>query len=156
PGEAVLLRPCDLLQSEQVDLGQGLVLKLKGVWAHLPAQHKTARKGHKRVILFGPKAQAVLEPLLDRDPQAHLFSPAESLAWFRAQWRAARKTRVQPSQEARSRPAQSLTRQPRTSFTVPGYDLAIRQACKRAKVHCWSAHRLRHNAATSLTREFGI
>ena len=36
------------------------------------------------------------------------------------------------------------------------YRRAIARACKTASVPAWSPHRLRHNAATFLRREFGI
>ena len=49
---------------------------------------------------LGPRAQAVLKPFLDRDPEAFLFSPKESEAWRLehrpAHFKTERKTKVYP------------------------------------------------------------
>jgi len=41
-------------------------------------------------------------------------------------------------------------------FNVGAYRKAITRACKRAKVTHWHPHQLRHTAATSIRREFGL
>ena len=49
------------------------------VWKYRPQQHKTAYRGHARVILLGPKAQAIIKPYLRTDTTSYLFSPADSM-----------------------------------------------------------------------------
>jgi len=48
------------------------------IWLYRPANHKTAYRGHKRVIYIGPKAQKVLKPFLERKAGDYCFTPAES------------------------------------------------------------------------------
>lgn len=141
PGEVVRLRTSDLDMTGRVLIYQ-------------PPAHKTAHHGHERVICIGPKAQAVLRPWLKTDLQAPLFSPREALEGWRARLRAARKTRVQPSQ--RNRRKHKLKRTPQETYSVEAYGRAIARACKKAKIPHWHPHQLRHNAATWLRKEFGL
>jgi integrase len=65
PGELCAMRPCDLDTAVQP-------------WAYVPATHKTAHRGHTRIVYLGPRAQAVLTGHLPADPRAPVFcySPA--------------------------------------------------------------------------------
>jgi len=68
PGEACGIRPCDIEQTGKV-------------WTWTLASHKTAWRDHERVVMLGPKAQAVIQPYLDRiakTPERYCFSPRES------------------------------------------------------------------------------
>lgn len=65
PGEAVILRPCDVDRSEDV-------------WVYRPVHHKTAHLGKQRTVWMGPKAQAVLLPWLDRLPGDWCFDSTEA------------------------------------------------------------------------------
>lgn len=51
--EVMILRGCDLTRGERT-------------WEYRPARHKTAWRGRERVIVIGPQAHAILEPLLER------------------------------------------------------------------------------------------
>ena len=93
-------------------------------------------------------------PWLDADREAYLFSPAEAMQERRAGVRAARKTRVQPSQADRSKARPKKT--PGVRYTVASYRKAIQAACKRAGVARWHPHQLRHSAATEIRKRFGI
>jgi integrase len=67
-GELLTLRPVDI----EMD-------KSKGVWLVRLDEHKNAHQGHERVIVFGPKAQLIIQPfLVGRPLDAYLFSPAEA------------------------------------------------------------------------------
>jgi hypothetical protein len=57
------------------------------LWEYRPAQHKTAWRGRGRVVVLGPKAQAVVKPLLTVDVQAYLFSRAAWAAGARSRRR---------------------------------------------------------------------
>lgn len=158
PGELVKLRPCDLIKQDRVRISKKVTIEARGCWVYLPAHHKTKHKGHRRVILFGPKAQDVLRPLLEgRDPQAFIFSPRESIQLFRARQRAERKTPVQPSQKSRAK--LEPRKRPGDRYTVDSYGKAIKKACEarngRVAIDHWHPHQLRHNTATRLVEQFG-
>ena len=101
------------------------------------------------------------------DPNAFLFQPLEAEAERRAEMRARRKTRVQPSQQCRKRTR--AKRPPGDRYTPGSYRQAIAKARDRAfpcpegqdlaawqKSHRWHPHQLRHSLATRVRREFGL
>lgn len=129
PGELVGLRPCDLRRSGKHELAPGLWIDTGACWVFQPAKHKTAYRNHRRVVLFGPRAQSVLLPLLGGRPaDAPLFPP----------------------------PATNVCPGPGPRYLVRSYAQAVRRACKAAGVPAWSPNQLRHLAATEITREFGL
>jgi integrase len=142
PGEVVIMRPCD------IDRGNGKT------WVFRPDSHKTEHHGFARVVFLGPRAQAVLAPFLDREPGAYCFSPREALADLRARQRAARKTKVQPSQEDRRKRAPR--KQPGVRYSVDTYGNAVERACLKAGVPPWQPNQLRHAKATEIRREVGL
>jgi integrase len=95
------------------------------------------------VVLFGAKAQAVLEPYLkSRGPDDYLFSPAEArAAWMRAAGR-----KVEPPAD----------RAPGPYYTTAAYRAAIHNACARAGVPPWNPNQLRHLRNTELRKQFGL
>jgi integrase len=149
PGEVVIMRTCDL------DMGGP-------VWAYTPARHKTEHHGRQRQIYLGPRAQAIVQEWLRTDLTTPLFSPAE--AERAATRRAARKTKVQPSQQARGRGRRATPLG--DAYTTDSYCKSIARAIKavnkvrasrgEAPVPHWHPHMLRHSAATRLRREFGL
>jgi integrase len=79
PQEVVSIRPCEII--------------IEGdVWLYQPRSHKTEHFDRDKVIVLWPKAQAILRPWLDRDPETYCFVPAEVTAWQRR-----RSRRRQPS-----------------------------------------------------------
>lgn len=120
------------LRAEEID-------RTGAVWAWRPADHKTAHAGKGRVILFGPKAQALLTPHLEsegrRESVGFVFSPRRAAAHA---------------------PPAGAKRPPGEKYTSNSYQRAIRKACSRAGVTPWHSHQLRHGAATELRREFGL
>lgn len=172
PGELVGLKPNMLERSGTVDLGKGLQAQAGECWALVPRSHKTAHRNRKRIILFGPQAQAVMAPLLDgRDPDAFVFSPQEARRLHDAERGRKRVTKRTPSERKRSHKMATKKRQPGARYTVGSYNQAVRRACRRAfppplvlswealrewdRSHSWHVHQLRHNAATRLVKEFG-
>lgn len=129
PGEAVALRPCDLVKTERVEIARGVVLNTGGkVWVYRPETHKSAHRGHQRVILVGPQAQALLAPLLvGLGPEDHVFSPARDQSARLAAMRQARKSKVPPSQRSRKKPRPE--RRPKDHWKVSAYDHHVRRAC---------------------------
>lgn len=125
------------------------------VWKFRPLSHKVQHHGKDRVIFFGPQAQTVLGPFLRPDkPDRFLFSPAEAERIRRERQRAARRTKVQPSQVSRAKKDPKV--HPGDAYTTDSYRPAIASACRKAGIKPWHPNRLRHLAATNLRREFGI
>lgn len=91
-GELCRLRTCDVDTSDD------------RMWVYRPPHHKTAHHDQVREIFLGPKARRILEPFLEPDLQAFVFSPAEAAEWHRERRRHGRT--LTPSQAARSRHAQ--------------------------------------------------
>lgn len=141
PGEVVLMRACDIDRSGPV-------------WFYKPQTHKTHYLGHRRTIGLGPKCQQILEPWLNRKPEAYLFSPIEAEAARRTIQRANRKTKVQPSQEARK--VDSPRKAPGERYTEQSYAKGIAAACRKAGVSRWAPNRIRHSFATRVRKEFGL
>lgn len=163
-GELFTLRTCDL------DTGGE-------VWTYRPAGHKTAHKGHKRVVYFGPQAQDVLRPFLRADLTAYLFQPAEAAEWRNECQRAKRRTPMTPSHRARAARAKARPKRYRPRYSKDVYANAVARACVRAfpvpadltagmsdtdaaaaitrwrTEHHWHPHQLRHTAGTTYRRE---
>jgi integrase len=125
------------------------------IWEYVPPTHKNEHLEHDRLILIGPKAQAVLRDFLETNIEAFVFSPIEADAERQAARRASRKSPMTPSQAAR-RPKVGGRRRPKDRYTVASYRRAIARACVVAKVPVWHPHQLRHTAATELRREYGV
>lgn len=141
PSEVLGLKPADFIRTGTVQLSPTFRLPLGKVWAVNLAKHKTRYRGHSRFLLFGPQAQALLKPYLDRDPKKLIFSAMESwMAFLDSQDR---------HHNAERGP------QPGETFPIDSYRNAINRACDRAGVPSWSPHRLRHNAATRIAEQFG-
>jgi integrase len=121
PGEACQLRPADLERDGPA-----------GCWIYRPAEHKTEHHGRSRLVLIGPRAQALLTPFLFRAPDVFCFSPREAVEY-----------------------ALHGYNQPGERYTRESYCRAIARACVRAGCAHWHPNQLRHNAATRLREQFG-
>ncbi|MEX0718272.1 MAG: site-specific integrase [Planctomycetaceae bacterium] len=138
PGEICIMRPCDL------------TTRTDGVMVYRPARWKTEHldleDGVERLIFLGPRSQEILRLWLDRDPDEACFQPREVAAWRREQRRAARKSKVQPSQidRRKARPKRS----PGKQYSENSYAQAIKRACLKAKIPPWTPNQLRKRAAT--------
>jgi integrase len=173
PGEVTVMRTMDLDMSGTV-------------WSYRPGSdqgphgaHKTAWRGHDRVIFLGPRAQQILKPWLRLDRSAYLFQPREAEASRDAERRANRKSKIPPSQ-AKRKAKKNPKKAPRDQYAVGAYSRAIRQAClrleanrrevsmkeflamlksgevKAADVPTFHPNQLRHLKATEIRRKYGI
>jgi integrase len=133
PGEVVQMRPID------IDMGGG-------VWLYRPASHKTAHHGKARVVAIGPRAQAVLRPLLPRDLHAHVFSPAAEAA----------AVLVNGDTSRRGLRMEDRQRPPGDRYNTGAYQHAVARACRRAGIEPWSPNQLRHTFATQVRRSDGL
>ena len=148
PGELVVMRGIDLDTSGKV-------------WLYRPGsdrgphgKHKTAWRGHGKVVCVGPRGREVVRKYLKTDLYAYLFSPREAMEERWAEQRRNRRSKVQPSQECRRKqnPGKVLG----SCYTTDSYRTAIAKGCDKAGVPHWHPHQLRHNAGTRLRKEFGV
>ena len=140
-------------------------------WCYSPSSHKTEHHGKARVVFLGPRAQVVLRPFMNGDPEACLFNPREAVEEHHLARRLNRRTLMTPSQNTRKREI-APARVPGARYTRRSYAVAIARACDRAfpppahlsdddrkqwkNEHGWTPNQLRHTAATVLRRAFGI
>ncbi len=89
------------------------------------------------------------------DPAAPVFSPARERVERFKRMRAARKSKVQPSQLARPK-AQNPKRVPGSVYGVAAYGYAVRKAAALAGVPNWHPNQLRHTHATEVRRRYGL
>ena len=129
PGEICAMRACDIEIR-------------RTVWVYRPAHHKTAHKDKVRVVVIGPRAQALLSPYMhDVNDTECIFSPMKS-------------------QTERKR--KSACVKPCDQWAVRSYSQAIRYATRAARragydsVSDWSPNQLRHACGTRVRRKFGV
>lgn len=149
------------MRAGDIDTSQEIA---RGIWILRPDRHKTSHTGRELEIALGPNAQAILRPFyLRRKPEEHVFSPADSLREHHARRRAARKTKVQPSQVNRSVPYPS--KKPGSKYTTRSYRRAICRAVdaynaqverEEDKIERWTPHRLRHSRGTEVRSKYGL
>jgi integrase len=139
PQEVVAIRPCEGLTDGDV-------------WLYQPRSHKTAHLDRGKVIALGPKAQAVLRPWLDRDPESYCFVPAETSAWH---YRRRRRRTPTPDQAENGEP-RVLKLSPGLRYTRHSYRTAVQRACRRAGIPAWSPRQLRHTRATLIRQAYGL
>jgi integrase len=120
PGEACTIRPCDLDRSGDV-----------WIYRVAPDWDKTSHTRRGRLVPIGPKAQAILQPWLDAqpDPDSYLFRPSKGK-------RAGRKANL--------------------PYLAKSYDRVIDYACRKAGVPAWNANQLRHSALTEIRAAHGL
>ena len=145
PGEVCKLRGADIDKS-------GPVVDGVQVWIYNVNEGKTAHHGHVTRYALPPAAQAILAEF-PAMPSAFVFSPAEAMAERRQQRRAARKSKVQPSQAQRDANARRDYAEVWTSTT---YRHAVEDACQRAGVEPFTPHEVRHAFATWAAAALGV
>jgi len=146
PRAAVLNRPQQMVQiqlvtgsrpGEIVSMRLGDLSTAGPIWEYAPREHKTEHQEKSRLILIGPKGQAVLQEFLSQalaaDPgvEAFVFSPADSEAERNRRRRKQCKSPMTPSQAAR-RPNESARRRPKDRYTVASYRRTIARGCELA------------------------
>jgi integrase len=137
PGEARLVRPLDIKKGPDV-------------WLYRSRSHKGEHLERSRTIVLGPRAQAVLTPWLDRDPDSHCFRPAEAVE-------ERRKRSPELIAKRRARRSKKRTRPgPGEFYTRSSYLVAIQRACVRAGVEPWFPNQLRHAQATQFRELYGL
>jgi integrase len=123
PGEVVQLRPLD-------------IQRLPEGWLFRPPQHKTKSRNKQRVVQIGPRAQALLEPLLGDDPAAYVFKPGRAVELYQVRRRycGTRPAAHDPARRATLRRKRGTrSRAFEIKYSVGVYRTAIRRACE----HVW-------------------
>lgn len=135
PSELCRMKVGEVIRSGRLDLpGVGLV-ELGDVWVYLPVEHKTSGQGKERWLIFGPKAQAVLRPLLARRRDGdHVFDPRKA---------------------DRRRGRTGYGRAPGRCYSADTYAQAIERACDRAGVGRITPYSLRRLASREIDAAFG-
>ena len=110
-----------------------------------PVDAALLRDQARPVVLFGGSLV---------DPAAHLFNPARDREERFAAMRRARKTKVQPTQVNRRKPAPGKL--PGTRYTSRALAKAVGKACKKAGVPHWHPNQLRHLRATEVRVRYGL
>ncbi len=125
PSELLNLRPCDLDVSGPV-------------WVAELKRHKLTYRGKTRTLCFGPRAQDVVRPFLDRPFRIGMFSPQDAIEDFLARKTAARVTPL----SCGNRPGSNVKRHPRKApgecYTADTYRHAIEAACDKAGIPRWT------------------
>lgn len=120
PGEACALR-------------WGMIDRTGPVWIVELERHKTAHRGRRRMLAIGPRAQEAIRGLQVLDPAAFVFSPRRALAEQRQAKRAARQSKVPPSQQIRADLARRAPREEiAEAFTVHTLRRAIARGVRAA------------------------
>jgi integrase len=152
PGEVCMLR--------------GMDIKMQGdVWVYEPMTHKNAHHNQKRLICIGPRAQAILKPMI-RNPQSFIFKSDESdrytqASYRRAITRACERALVYPPHLAR------ITITPKGRKKKPRLEtrkewqkrLTEEQRAEAAafrESRIWAPNQLRHTAATRISEQFDL
>jgi integrase len=152
-------RPQDVVQMRAADIDTA-----GPVWEYHPGRYKTEHRNdeddpdQERIVYLGPRAQAILKPLLTGDPADYLFSPRRSEARRRAELRHNRKTPLWPSHVRRQeRRREERRRAPlRERYDHGSYRRAVRRACLKAGVPVWHPNQLRHSRLTQIRKRFGL
>jgi integrase len=159
PGEVVVMRACDI--------------DTRGaVWIYRPHVHKNRWRGHERQVFLGPKAQEIVRQYMKPAVDAYLFSPTDSIAIYRAEIHATRKTPLGYGNSPGTNRVRKPKRKPRSHYDADAYRRAITRGCDYADraahtanpevdeetrlVPRWHPHQLRHNHATAVRRDFGL
>lgn len=130
PSEVCSMRPCDINRKGSE-------------WVYRPSSHKTKWKGQSREVPILGEAREVVENYLNRDPKGYCFSPAESMAWFRAKLTAERK-----GYGSYKKPKAVPKKEPRDCYDSHSYRQSIQRGCKEANIPNWTPYQVRHLVGT--------
>lgn len=123
------------------------------IWTAELADHKGSWRGKRRMVYFGPKAQAIIKGFMaDRPIDKPLFSPREAVA-IQMRKRCTTGKGRRPNQKASPK---MTDRAVGDVYETKAVRKAIERACDAAGIPKWSPHQLRHAAATAIRKEFGL
>jgi integrase len=161
PGEACIVRPCDIDMTSSV-------------WQYRPQHHKNAYRGKARTIAIGPNARAVLEANMPLNATDYFFSPRTDVKAANAARREARVTPLYPSHVRRieSKRAAIPRRAPSNCYTAASLSRAVSRAITKVNadreasrveygpnllpIPHWHPNQLRHSFATEARKRHGL
>jgi integrase len=141
---------------EIVKITPAMIDTSKAVWSIRLEEHKTAWRGHERVIYVGPKAQAILKPYLSGHRDRVIFSPKVAVEQRLQKKEAERKTALSCGNRRGTNRATAPRKTAGDAYDTQSYGKAIKYACLQAEIPVWSPNQLRHSAATKLRDLEGI
>lgn len=155
PSEVLAITPAAILRSGVVEVpGFGQCnLDAAGLWVMPLAHHKNASKGKHRTIWFPRAAQDLLTPLLAGEPNKPIFSPSADMQARSRRRRAARDSKLTPSQLRRDA---ERSRVLSDRWTSHAYSATLKRASIKAQVPPITAYQIRHLGKNELTRAHGI
>jgi integrase len=140
---------------EACQLRMSDVQQVGSEWVYSPKDHKNAWRGHHRFIGIGPEAQKLLADFTaGLSPEEFVFSPRRQREEIFATKRAARKSKVQPSQIDRKR--KKTKKVPGDRYTPASYGQAIARTCRTHGITHWFPYQLRHAAGARARRMGGL
>ena len=152
-----LLRATGMRPGEACRMTLGQIDRSKELWVYTMAKHKTAHKGKSRVVVLGPAAQEILVRHLGvkvLGPEDPVFCPSRQRDERYEAMRAARKSKVTPSQVCRKKA--TAKRLPGRWFHPEAVCHAVHKACETAGIAKWSPYRLRHLRGAELREKFSL
>lgn len=136
------------------------------VWKYRVREHKTARFGAERVIPLGPRAQAIVKPLMRAELEAFVFSPKRTVEERSAAALAARPARGVHRIKSRRKAAERRKRTWREKYAPEVILHAVRRALEDVNAERiadglepfrrFTVHEIRHAAATRIREQFGL
>jgi len=155
PSEAVRLRWCDIDAESDV-------------WIYRPGRHKTEHHGKSRVVMIGPRAQALIPHCGGRDTD-YVFNPQQGLddharnhyrdtattrsvneCYSTQSFRTAVLVACERAFECPAAIRSSALRKRRKHETDTDFNQRRERGKSWRAKHCWSPNQLRHNKATEL------
>jgi integrase len=157
PEEVMRLRVRDVKREGKVRIsGAGSFdCDAERIWVVAPAEHKTTRHNKARAIFFGKTDQLILGPFLDRDEDAYLFSPQESMSELQDGQRKERLERREGGSGGSRKKTKGNLDHCRSRYDGHSYRQAIERACVKAGVPVWTPYQLRHLAAEQIDELYG-
>ena len=148
------MRPGELCAMKWEEIERG-----GDVWLYRPGAHKNdwrGELGQPRVVLIGPKAQALLDAM-PGERSGHVFSPRAAMLEYMQEKREKRTSPFYPCRdESFSRACPDATRRPGEVWDVSAYNRSIKHAIARAGCGAFTSNQLRHSFATEVRRKFGL
>jgi len=153
------MRPSEVLNMRVGDIDRS---RNNGLWYYSP-KHKTEKHIGKKPIPFGLPEQRLIEPyIIDKAPEAAVFSPRTAMRERAAEARADRKSKLTPSQRERDAKRAEKNESKVGEFYDPsGYRRAVRYAIEKGNRHGvqiphWHPYLLRNAAETAIELEHGL
>lgn len=135
---------CGMRPQDVCGMSVPMIDMTSDIWLYRPLRHKGTHRGTSLTKAIPPAAQEIIRPFLR--PDGPLFSPDDSLAFWRSQERK-RVSRKKPKQ--------------RGYYSTGSYGKSIVYAISRAAkqgivIPHWTPNQLRHAIATTLREKLGI